>query len=262
MSLLSLAFAYAVIPLCYIVLCFRLVAQRANGFSFLAYFILFGTAGGWFLAFGYYPSAFSTGCFLFLFTVAPLACLFSSFVLRKNDERHPYDSAAIRAGSIYVRLVVVAFAGVVIVSALAERRSPASAAGSGGWMDESGTWEDDARNWERAFGQRKPPEIWIVHSRYTRTPHFTHESQYFFEFAPDAELAKAMSAPENNLQIRPADKEAPTELAMALHEKPSWFAPRTPEAYDIYEAKPPRENCFLLIDRTSGAIFLTDRTGM
>lgn len=264
MTLLSLALAYAVIPLCYIALCFRLVAQRADGFSFLAQFILFGTAGGWFLAVGYYPSAFSVGCFLFLLTVAPLACLLSSFVLRKNKERHRYDSAAIRAGSIYVRLVVVAFAGVFIVTlvTISARRTPASAGGSGGWIYESGTWEDDARNWERAFGQKQPQEIKIVHSRYTRTPHFTHESQYFFEFAPDAPLAKAMSDPEDNTRIRPANNNAHHGLSMALHEKPSWFAPKTLDAYEVYEAKSPRDGCFLLIDQTSGAMFLTSRIGM
>jgi hypothetical protein len=44
----------------------------------------------------------------------------------------------------------------------------------------SGTWNDDPRNWSRAFDTVKPPEVVVVHSTYSRFPHWTYEYEYYF----------------------------------------------------------------------------------
>lgn len=126
----------------------------------------------------------------------------------------------------------------------------------------AGTWEDDPRNWERAFGQRQPEGIKVVHSRYTQTPHFTHESQCFFEIAPNEELRKEMTDPETVLEIPPEERDKHFRLRMVFSDHPSWFAPKDPGAYNIYVGKTPRNNYFLFVDKASGAMFITESIGM
>lgn len=127
---------------------------------------------------------------------------------------------------------------------------------------QSGTWKDDAANWKRAFEQEQPKEIKVIHSWHCRTQHFTHESQYFFEIAPDEKLHKSFSDPGRVVEVTSDNKDDQDALQLALYEKPSWFAPKTSESYTIYQGKRPLENYFFFLDRDSGAIFITDRIGM
>jgi len=53
----------------------------------------------------------------------------------------------------------------------------------------SGTWDDDSKNWTRAFDTSKPPDVVVVHSRYSRFPHWTYEFEYYFHIAPNAALS-------------------------------------------------------------------------
>jgi hypothetical protein len=44
---------------------------------------------------------------------------------------------------------------------------------------QAGSWEDDPENWYRAFGVAKPDEVDLIHSLYTRYPHWTHEHSFY-----------------------------------------------------------------------------------
>ena len=127
---------------------------------------------------------------------------------------------------------------------------------------QSRTWQDDKQNWKRAFQQEQPKDVTVVHSWYCLTPHFTHESQYFFELAANASLRKSYCDPTHVLDVPPDDKNAQEALQLALYQRPSWFAPKALTAYQVFQGKPPNENYFLLVERDSGSIFITDRIGM
>ncbi|MEQ1851047.1 MAG: hypothetical protein ABMA01_05575 [Chthoniobacteraceae bacterium] len=126
----------------------------------------------------------------------------------------------------------------------------------------SGTWTDDKNNWTRAFQQEQPKDITVVHSWYCRTAHFTHESQYFFQLAPNDTLRKSVSDPARVFDVLPDDTNAQEALQLALYQKPSWFASKAATAYQIFRGKPPQDNYFVLVERDSGSIFITERIGM
>ena len=71
----------------------------------------------------------------------------------------------------------------------------------------SGTWNDNPKNWERAFGQKPPKDLKIVHSQYWRSPHFTLEFEYFFEFAPSDTFRKEFTAYPRLQKFNPSTKE-------------------------------------------------------
>jgi hypothetical protein len=129
------------------------------------------------------------------------------------------------------------------------------AAGCGYVM--AGTWVDDPGNWSRAFHSTKPPDVTVVHSKYSRSPHFTFEFEYFFEIAPNTKLKEQLFS-ENKLR-RLAGVEATKAKANVFGAVPAWFAPKAAGEYDtwVLEGEPNR-NFKVLIDRTSGVMFLSD----
>ena len=116
----------------------------------------------------------------------------------------------------------------------------------------AGQWDDDPDNWKRAFRSRKPADVVVLHSRYERSPHFTYEFLYFFEIRANEALQRQLFT-ENNLHRLQAP-----EVAI-LGGKPDWFAPKPLDSYDIWGfADEPTRNFRVLIDRSSGNIFLAD----
>ena len=71
----------------------------------------------------------------------------------------------------------------------------------------SGTWNDNPKNWERAFGQKPPKDLKIVHSQYWRSPHFTLEFEYFFEFAPSDTFRRSSPHTQGYRSSIPVSKE-------------------------------------------------------
>jgi len=127
----------------------------------------------------------------------------------------------------------------------------------------TGTWEDDKRNWQRAFGREQPKDITVVHSWYCQTPHFTHESQYFFELAPNEVLRRTYSDPERVLLVTPEAGSLQQSFdSFPFMNQPAWFAPKPLTAYQIFQGKAPNDNFFLFVDRETDAIFITSRIGM
>jgi hypothetical protein len=94
----------------------------------------------------------------------------------------------------------------------------------------------------------------MLHSRYWRTPHFTYEAGYFFEFtAPE----KFLSDWVRFGNLTPSDSDDFKHLAP---DQPSWFAPKAAVEYEIWRAAGAGsfDNFWLLRDRTSGVVYVTD----
>lgn len=121
----------------------------------------------------------------------------------------------------------------------------------------SGTWEDDPSNWKRAFRSTKPPDVVVVHSKYWRSPHWSYEFQYFFEIAPNLPLKKQLFT-ANRLRLV-TGTEAEEVRRRIFGEAPPWFAPKSTTEYEVwvFEGEPDR-NFKILIDRSSGHLFLSD----
>jgi len=121
----------------------------------------------------------------------------------------------------------------------------------------SGTWEDDPENWARAFESTKPPEVIVLHSKYSRSPHWSYEFQYFFEIAPNAGLEDQLITAN---KLRPLTvEEAAEERASLFSDPPPWFAPKSSASYEVWVfADEPGRNFRALIDKASGHMFVTD----
>lgn len=124
----------------------------------------------------------------------------------------------------------------------------------------SGIWADDAGNWERAFGTLPHEHSKVVHSLYWRSPHFTYEAAYWFEFEPSADFEREIF--ERNEFVR-LDTESPHDVCASSFQGHSlkWFAPkRGLDAYDVWgRCGDERSNFRILIDRQTRAIFMADQ---
>ena len=121
----------------------------------------------------------------------------------------------------------------------------------------SGTWEDDPANWKKAFSSTKPDDVVVVHSRYWRSPHWSYEAGYVFEIAANAALRQQLFS-ENRL-VKLDGPAAAESKRLCFSQCPAWFAPKSVEHYEVWGyAEEPKGNFRVLIDRDTGAIFLTD----
>lgn len=120
----------------------------------------------------------------------------------------------------------------------------------------AGTWDDDPGNWSRAMGgQPLPPEVIVWHSRYSRSPHFTYEASYFFEF----------SAPEKSLQdwiafqkLVPGDPTG-NGAPQCYEDPPIWFTPPPRADYDVWLPANAENDSFRLYrSHGSGRMYVTD----
>ena len=98
-----LGLALCVIPASYIALCVWMVTRRAHWWSYVAHFFLFGTVGGWCLAFGLSPSPLAALCLLFLLVTSPV-CILTSFWLESRSNCNAFDRAAVVGGYVYLGL--------------------------------------------------------------------------------------------------------------------------------------------------------------
>jgi len=93
----------------------------------------------------------------------------------------------------------------------------------------SGKWEDDPQNWKRAWAYSKPDDVIMPHSWYWRSPHWTREEAYFFQFRWHEELFNQFVANDNMSPVE--SREAKPEYCF---EKPRWFVPKETSAYEIW----------------------------
>ena len=118
----------------------------------------------------------------------------------------------------------------------------------------SGTWEDDPKNFQRAFGSRQPPEVEVIHSRYTRYPHFTYEVVFYFQLRmSDAIARRAVEDPQYQQVEGP---QAETAKHQVLDDAPAWFAPGDASRYEIWTTREPPGDNVILRDRRSGDYFI------
>lgn len=114
-----------------------------------------------------------------------------------------------------------------------------------------GQWDDDPRNWERAFGSSKPSGVEVVHSRYTRYPHWSFEYACYFAVRPSAEVERQLLQGAGH--VTGPDARSAKDLWIP-HDAPAWFAPGGPDRYDIFNL--PSSGWVALKDRQTGVLFL------
>jgi hypothetical protein len=115
----------------------------------------------------------------------------------------------------------------------------------------SGKWEDDPQNWKRAWGYSKPSEIVMIHSWYWRSPHWTREEAYFFQFKWHKELFQQL-VDRNGMHLSKDGSGKKIQESSFCFDKPAWFIPRLESAYEIWEGS----NCLLFKDKSANEIFL------
>ena len=121
----------------------------------------------------------------------------------------------------------------------------------------AGTWEDDPGNWERAFNSSRPPDVVVVHSRYWRSPHWSHEFEYFLEIVPTPELREQLFTRNQLHEIKGV--EAETAKSGFFGDKPPWFIPGEATQYEVWVYKEkPGGNFRVFVNKHNGHLFLTD----
>ena len=99
----------ALIPVAFVWWCILLGRRSAPPQAYVAYFFLFGTAGGWALAFGLSPSGLAAASLVFLAFVAPFACLVAALLLYTWPEHRDIDVVAAVLGLTYAAAVAGLF---------------------------------------------------------------------------------------------------------------------------------------------------------
>jgi hypothetical protein len=120
---------------------------------------------------------------------------------------------------------------------------------------QAGSWEDDPNNWYRAFGQDQPSDVVLVHSLYTRYPHFTHEHLFYLEFQAPREFLDSMIA-EYNLHPG-SDRLGRGHLIGEGPGTPEWFLPNPVAEYEIWLGEGTLRDAQLFIDKNSGVAYFT-----
>ena len=88
-------------PIAFVALVSRMKAQAIEKPPITPMFFLFGTIGGWFLAFGLSPSGLAAMCIVFLMTAAPVALFAASLSLCRVKNRTIYHKIPMWSGFAY-----------------------------------------------------------------------------------------------------------------------------------------------------------------
>ena len=93
-TIVCLALALLVFPACYLILCIRMRHSDVSRPPYLPFFFIFGSFGGWLLAFGLSPSGLAASSIVFLVTLAPLSLLASAIWLWRARTLSRYHRVA------------------------------------------------------------------------------------------------------------------------------------------------------------------------
>ncbi len=99
--------ALLVLPACYLILCIRMRRSNVSRPPYLPFFFIFGSFGGWLLAFGLSPSGLTALSIVFLFTLAPLSLLASAIWLWRTRTLSRYHRAALQGSLGYFGFLAV-----------------------------------------------------------------------------------------------------------------------------------------------------------
>jgi hypothetical protein len=101
-------------------------------------------------------------------------------------------------------------------------------------VQHAGTWEDDPQNWYRAFGEQKPPQVQVIHSKYWRSDHFTYECIYYFEVKATPEWKDEFLKKNGLIPVSPSVARS-FRTNNHSDDTPAWFAPDPVELYDVWD---------------------------
>src|SRR3954469_25620597 len=105
--IILLGLALLIWPALYVGLLLRMRSVGIVRPPWLPLFFLFGSIGGWILAFALSPSGLSAVCALFAGTAAPLAVFISAIYLLVRPERSVYHRIALWGGFAYPAMLVI-----------------------------------------------------------------------------------------------------------------------------------------------------------
>jgi len=105
-TIACLALALLVLPACYLILCIRMRRSGISRPPYLPFFFIFGSFGGWLLAFGLSPSGLAASSIVFLVTLAPLSLLASAIWLWRSRTLSRYHRAAFYGSLSYFGFLV------------------------------------------------------------------------------------------------------------------------------------------------------------
>ena len=97
-------------PIGYVALISRMRAQRIENPPIIPMFCLFGTIGGWLLAFALSPSGLAAMCIIFLITIAPIVLLVASVRLSALKTKTIYHRISMWSGFSYPGVIGLFFA--------------------------------------------------------------------------------------------------------------------------------------------------------
>lgn len=101
MQILLLILAGLAYPIAYVALVSRMRTQKIEKPPITPMFFLFGTIGGWMLAFALSPSGLAAMCIIFLMTAAPIALFVASVGLSSIKNKSIYHRIAMWGGFSY-----------------------------------------------------------------------------------------------------------------------------------------------------------------
>jgi hypothetical protein len=122
-------------------------------------------------------------------------------------------------------------------------------------IQHAGTWEDDPKNWYRAFNEKQPAEVKVIHSKYWRSNHFTYEYIYFFEVQATTEWRDAFLK-KHKLELVSPSTARSFRTNTHSDTTPNWFAPDPVNNYDVWD----KDGYFgsVWINKTNGHIYFYD----
>lgn len=222
------------LPIAYVKL-LRKIRREVSNAPKMPLFFVFGAIGGYLFLRAVGPSFISLMIgvpFLFMATLCLIGGLIACLHARPRTRYHVASAKA-------TGLVLLGIVGLFFTQSI-------------GGLSHAGHWEDDKENWERAFnGLPLPPEVRLIHSYCWRSPHFTYEGGYFFEFQAPEEFTK------NWIESAKVEQETPESPAEVISQ-PKWFLPKPLKSYEMWKPKDPSDNFRLFHDTTSNGWFVSD----
>lgn len=96
----------------------------------------------------------------------------------------------------------------------------------------AGTWEDDPNNWYRAFQEPVPSGVTVIHSKYWKSDHFTHEYIFYFEVKASDEW-KNNFIKEGNLVLFTPSRDDDEQFYRST-KQPIWYLPGYVSDYEVW----------------------------
>ena len=119
-----------------------------------------------------------------------------------------------------------------------------------------GIWVDDPRNFQRVFGfsSKKPAGVQILHSFYSKSPHWTTEYQYFLTLRESGSIRSYHDRQGVGVSGCPSRKALED---CGANGAPSWFLPKPLDRYEMWMPAN-SDNYRLLRDKDDSTLYMCD----